>query len=402
MTLVKKNYLNKEPRWALQLIKVPKNICEGPIQARLSKKVILTTENVCVKEKTIETQKQADAMEEQFDRIMYTDASVVRLSDPPGKAAIGYIWYRRRLDGSWQEVSKGSATVGAGHSSYSAEAIAIQKGLKNDPELSLDDESDADQDAEPRVTQGAVGIFTDSLSNLLTIKKGVAETPEQEALLQAIAEYPRKTVFHHVRSHQDNRKNNEVDRLCDAKTNPVGREDASHQSGKKTVSKIKSWMSDWVRNERLKRAVNDRKARNRGSATQSWIKNCLVNEKKNIAPPPKEHNNLPRRKGVLMAKARTNRWTHCNWYLNFIKKMASPLCSTCKVSDTTEHVVDHCTLHEGPRMLLLQKLQYIGKVSTLLSCRNKKIASSVADFLVKVENERKRVEKEEKEKANKQ
>lgn len=103
-----------------------------------------------------------------------------------------------------------------------------------------------------------------------------------------------------------------------------------------------------------------------------------------------------------MAKARTNRWTQCNWYLNFIKKMASPLCSTCRDDDTTEHVLDYCTLHDDPRMLLLQKLQYSGKVSTLLSSRNKNIVSSVADFLVKIEDERKRIEKEEKEKAKKQ
>ena len=428
MTLVKKNYLKKEPRWASQLRQVPKNIWEGLIQARLSKKVILATEKACVKEKTIETQKQAEAVEEQYDRIMYTDASVDISSSPPGKAAIGYIWYRRRMDGSWQEVTKVSATIGAGHSSYSAEAIAIQRGLKDDPELCQDE--DADQDAELRagmitissgstvkivaappptmlntetvtrresIRKNAVGIFTDSLSNLLTIKKGLAETPEQKALLQAIADYPRKTVFHHVRSHQDNVKNNEVDRLCDVKTNPAGREDASHLSGKRTASKIKSWMSDWVRSKRLKRVVNDRKARKRGSATQSWITKCLVDEKKNIAAPPRELKNLPRRKGVLMAKARTNRWTQCNWYLHFIKKAASPLCSTCKVSDTTEHVVDYCTLHEGPRMLLLQKLNYVGKVSTLLSSKNKKIASSVADFLVTIEDERKRIEKEERE-----
>ena len=78
-----------------------------------------------------------------------------------------------------------------------------------------------------------VGIFTDSLSNLSTIKKGVAETPEQEALLRTITSHPNKTAFHHVRSHQDNKKNNDVDELCDIKLKQPGRRNVDQHGGKK-------------------------------------------------------------------------------------------------------------------------------------------------------------------------
>ena len=53
------------------------------------------------------------------------------------------------------------ATIGSDHSSYSAEAIAIIEGLKNDPKLTV---------PEP---EEVVGIFTDSLSN----KEGSGRDP---------------------------------------------------------------------------------------------------------------------------------------------------------------------------------------------------------------------------------
>ena len=146
------------------------------------------------------------------------------MSNPQGKAAIGYIWYERKQM-VWEETSRGSATIGSGHSSYSAEAIAIIEGLKNDPKLT---------EPEP---EEVVGIFTDSLSNLSTIKKGVAETPEQEALLRTITSYPNKTAFHHVRSHQDNKKNNDVDELCNIKSKQPGRRNADQHGGKKQLQK---------------------------------------------------------------------------------------------------------------------------------------------------------------------
>ena len=59
----------------------------------------------------------------------------------------------------------------------------------------------------------------------------------------------------------------------------------------------------------------------------------------------------------------------CYWYLNFIKALdaKSPMYKRCGVSDTTEHVIDQCQLHEEDRSLLFQRLRYSGKGSDLLS-----------------------------------
>jgi hypothetical protein len=67
-------------------------------------------------------------------------------------------------------------------------------------------------------------------------------------------------------------------------------------------------------------------------------------------------------------------------------------------------VVDKCSLHEGPRTLLLQKLQHSGgQVSDLLSSKNKQIANAVAEFLVEIEDVRKTIsKKEEKEREEKE
>ena len=72
-----------------------------------------------------------------------------------------------------------------------------------------------------------VGIFTDSLSNLMKIKQGIAETPEEKQLFECIAKYPHNLIFHHVSAHKDNRKNIEVDKLCNAATNPSDIENTS-------------------------------------------------------------------------------------------------------------------------------------------------------------------------------
>jgi hypothetical protein len=384
-TLVKKKYRKKVPKWASLLKEVPENILEGPIQAKLSKKAILATDKVCVREKTLETQEEANTMEKDFSSILYTDASVDISSEPPGKAVIGYIWYKKHLGDSWEEVCRCNASIGSEHSSYSAEAIAIWEGLSNNPNIES-------------ASNAAIGIFTDSLSNLKTIKKGIAETPEQEALLRSIADHPSELVFHHVRSHQNNKKNNDVDEICNVRINHPDRKNFDHLGGKKTVTKIKSWMKDWVRNKRLRSVMNNKTAQKRGSATQRWMIKILTDEKNNIQPPPRLHKNLPRRKGILLAKARTNRWTQCNWYLHFIKKVSSPLCKLCKVSDTTEHALDECSLHEHHRELMLQNLHSTGKVSDLLTSSNKEIVNTLAEYLVRIEDDRKKIEKEYKEK----
>ena len=112
--------------------------------------------------------------------------------------------------------------------------MAIIEGLRNDPR--------ADQDVamnriggmigdEQMSSQQEVGIFTDSLSNLQTIKKGVAETAEQEVLLRTLAQHQVKLTLPRV--------------ACFAQLQEWG-------GGTKFVPPIKNFFSDlheiWTRN----------------------------------------------------------------------------------------------------------------------------------------------------------
>ena len=414
MTLAKRHFLKRTPKWMKLLNKLPPEIWEGPIQAKLSKKVLLTTTTVHVQDKTTHTQEQVDAVEQKCQRLLYTDASVMIQSNPPGKAVAGYIWYDRAEDSSWREVTRSSISIGYGHSSYSAEAIAIRLGLQNDPHLNAASSrpdpgknNERSEDTDTRVCntdskevmlqggentdmeqQELVGVFTDSLSNIATIRKGLAQTAEQELLLRAIVQYPNKLLFQHVKSHQDNQKNINVDKICDVNANPLDRICDTSMAGKKTASKIREWTKKWASNRRQLRIRNDETAKKRKSATQKWMIRKTQGGDQSLIPRPKMYNQLPRRKGVLLTKARTNRWTQCYWYLNFIKApdAKSPMCKTCGVSDTTEHVIDQCQLHEADRSLMLQRLRYSGKVSDLLSSEEKETVKELANFLVSIDD----------------
>ena len=89
-------------------------------------------------------------------------------------------------------------------------------------------------------SSSSIGIFTDSLSTLETIKKGVAESTEQEELLRTIINFKIPIVFYHVRSHQDNLKNNAVDRLQYILQFTCRRSQLFRR--KKTSTKLKEWM----------------------------------------------------------------------------------------------------------------------------------------------------------------
>ena len=239
---------------------IPTQIWEGSIQTKLAKKEILAVNTTQVVTETLETKAKAELEENKYKYILYTDASVNILSNPPGSAAIGYIWYEnssKYRDKSLeinqddpmapnalaapdkhqcQELARGSASIGNGHSSYSAESIAIIIGLKNEPrELSTDNvgriatkapciaiAEDANAICQAPSTQSGledtngqgtnlasnqrIGIFTDSLSNITTINGGAAETPEQVQLLKSIANYSRPITLYHVRAHRNNQK----------------------------------------------------------------------------------------------------------------------------------------------------------------------------------------------------
>ena len=386
-TLAGKHFLKCKPKWAELLKGVPLSIWEGPTQTTLSKKVLLTTDKVRVSINTLMTQVQADKEESNFSRLLYTDASMIQTSTPPGKAAIGYIWYARDDGGASQVTRKESMSIGEGHSSYSAEALAIRIGLENDPQaLNIPDQQKTmvlDTTSEQvragkcvrnggnaRVTNLVpgpappcqVGIFTDSLSNLETIKKGITETPEQRDLLQALVDYPQFLTFHHVRSHRNNAKNVAVDELCNAAVNPSDRTNANHLAGKKTSSKIKVWTKNWISNRRMEKIMTDTTMARRGSETQRWMKKNLADSTgQKMIPRLRAQNQLPRRKGVLISKARTNRWTQCNWYLHNITSTErdNPNCTKCKslngdgIKDTTEHMINDCLIHDEARSRML-------------------------------------------------
>ena len=119
---------------------------------------------------------------------------------------------------------------------------------------------------------------------------------------------------------------------------------------------------------------------------------------------PTFYNYLPRREGILLAKARIYRWTTCNWFLKQIgkrkcgncdKKPDKATCSSCEECETcheiddTGHVLDDCTIHDGPRSLMLQKIGCnTGKVTDLITSNNKEYIKVLGRYLVEVEDTR--------------
>ena len=422
MTLARRHYLRQEPCWARNLAKVPASIWKGPIQKKLQRKKIFTSNKVKVEEGTLNTQEQANRIEEKHQRLLYTDASVAKLGTRMGKAAIGYMWYAKATDGTWQVEAQRRVDISTGHSSYSAEAIAIWLALENDPALAQSQEAGRSRGTNNRLPTfngedpvnagplapvlapvlsypiddeeigvGKIGVFTDSLSNLMTIRKGIAETAEQEQLLQTVMNHPYAMTFYHVKAHNDNAKNNEVDRLCDVTARPPSREEASNLKGSITASKMREWMKTWLSNRRLQKIRDSGAAKRNKRATRLWMKKSITGGTGQLLQKPKRHNQLPRREGILMAKARVNRWTLCCWFLDFIKARKGALCLQCGLPDTTEHVIETCELHEGPRSTLRQKLNHHGKIAELLADNDRTTVEALASFLIKADDLRKKL-----------
>ena len=488
MTLAKRLFLQKLPVWTTLLTGtrsttgkrtgtasawqgshgfrgIPASIWQGPIQIKLQKKVILAVDTTRIVENSLITQKQAELEENKFQRILYTDASVNNSNNPPGLAATGYIWYQRDEDGCWQEIARGSANIGSGHSSYSAEAIAIRIGLESEPPMEArnsgvevgnastllkthadkstpglpltipipspttpaevpcsiangnEKEQSKSREREPVETRDRlttpnldsnflntelqIGVFTDSLSNISTIHRGIAETTEQEQLLRSIANYPKAITFHHVKAHHDNKRNIEVDRLCLVNANDPNRMNRVNLRGAKTPAKIKEWTKRWFSQERLAAPITDKEAINRGSKTQQWICKHIKDPNQKMHPRPAIYNHLPRKEGILLAKSRVFRWTSCNWFLRQISERTCKDCITnrhscntcekctfCGVTDDTGHVLNDCILHEEPRSLMMQKLFFTGKVTELLTNSNQTTVKELANFLVKADDTR--------------
>jgi hypothetical protein len=352
-------------------------------------------------------------------------------SSPPGEAVIGFLWYEKGTNEEWQIINQGNISIGHGHTSYSAEAIAIILGLQNDPgpvqsseqvdvlssgqeSLTEDAKTDGIASKDTRVLSTSIqehlpqavipdeetshlrvplqrydiGIFTDSLSNIETIRKGIAQTKDQQLLLKTIANHNCSITIQHVRGHRNIIRNNEADKICNIKSNRSDRTRRHNLIGLKTKSKIKAWTKSWTSNRRLRNIRKNKRAKKRKSATRTWM--CRTTSEGVLIPRPKFFNSMPRRKGVLLAKARTNRWTACNWYLHYIKDKhtSSPLCTSCGVKDTLQHVIDNCQLHEEHREQTLRRLGHTGKMSDLLCSSDTKAVSELAEFLVKTEDNR--------------
>ena len=227
-------------------------------------------------------------------------------------------------------------------------------------------------------------MFTDSKSNLQNIKKGVGETKEQIRLLNILQNSPCPITLHHTKSHQDNTKNNAVDKLCSAKLN--NQEDIVPQElkGEKTENIIKDWVKKWASESRIQELLKSKRVKET-SETRAWMKKSLT-ENGTIKTKPKEQYTIERRKSVLISRARTNRWTTCRWFLHFIDAAPDPKCTECGVPDTTEHVIDKCSKHEHKRSILLQKLGIGETISNRLTSNNIKIIKAIGEFLEEIDN----------------
>ena len=149
--------------------------------------------------------------------------------------------------------------------------------------------------------------------------RGLATTQEQEMLLESIMRYPKEITFHHVKAHHKNTRNIQVDALCNIAVNDPSRQDRSDLKGAKTVAKIKVWVKRHLTKQRL--AAPLKPALLEKSATRKWIAKHVSKSGTSMHPRPAHYNHLPRREGILLAKARTYRWTNCMWFLKMISKI---------------------------------------------------------------------------------
>jgi len=95
---------------------------------------------------------------------------------------------------------------------------------------------------------------------------------------------------------------------------------------------------------------------------------------------------LPRRQGILIAKARTLRWTNCAWYLTLIRKKDDARCSNCPTEETIHHIIDRCIKYEQQREKMRKVTNQWGNLSRLLISDNPMEIKAIADFLTEVDD----------------
>ena len=143
-------------------------------------------------------------------------------------------------------------------------------------------------------------------------------------------------------------------------------------------------MKNLASGERLKAVVED----NKDSGTKDFIRKHLANDNGSMQQRPETNNLLPRKQGVLLAKARTNRWTRCQAFQKSIAQSHTSICTHCKQEDTTEHVINECILHEDLRKTIRLQLQHTGRVTQLLTSRKDREVKELAEFLTAIDNDR--------------
>ena len=122
---------------------------------------------------------------------------------------------------------------------------------------------------------------------------------------------------------------------------------------------------------------------------------------------PTFYSNLPRREGILIAKARLYIWTSCNWYLKQIGQrhcvdcvskpdystcLTCEACDTCKVKDDMGHVLNNCKKHEESRSLTLIRIkEETAKITDLITNENATFIKELGRFLVEIDESRSKV-----------
>ena len=113
--------------------------------------------------------------------------------------------------------------------------------------------------------------------------------------------------------------------------------------------------------------------------------------------PPIDHKHLPREKGIVLSKARTNSWTDGFYYLTKIEAETNKMCRKCKgKEDTTEHILDECDIFLESRQILLAKLKHKYKnITEILCTKNNQEIEMITEFLLMVKNSKRQERKKE-------
>ena len=371
--LCKDYYIKQKPTWAKKFLHSKINMAwEEPIQPT-NNKTYITTDNLKFYKGTLLSQTEVEEVEEQYDYILYTDASVDQHLDSgvEGHAAIGYAWYHRT--GKERNCIKESAArLGCRHTSFSAEAIAIIEALKDKPDQIQD--------------QDKIGVFTDSLSNIKHLNSGVIIPTEQAELANRLSIQKNEISFHHTKSHVNIKRNEHVDKLCSTSaTNVISRK--IPRNGEFTKAQVKERMAKKTVVERRDSlwdiVLKDENEKRAQKSTAEYV-NDLLGE---CNEPPKEHKDLPRKESILLSKARMNRWTSCKRYLKRINQIKDDLCTFCiDKTDTTKHQLDRCPEHEYERNQLKRKLggKY-ANITEMLMTKNAQDLKLLTDYLITID-----------------